>query len=434
MSKKVAALRVVDTDEASELPELSAELRAAFAEIAGAAREGLLAMSVAVGLRVMAEMMEDELAAKVGAKHAKLADRTASRHGSTAGSVVLGGRRVSVTRPRARTATGGEVGLETYATFAHDDQLAQVVMERMLAGLATRRHRAANEPVGVAVEADARSTSKSAVSRRFVAKTKVALEQLMARDLSEMKVTALMVDGVHFAEHCAVVALAISADGTKVPVGLWLGDTENTTVVTHLLADLADRGLSAEGGLLVVIDGAKALAAGVRRVFGDQALIQRCTLHKRRNVGDHLPQGERGWVDQRLAKAFNHIDPDTGLRAARDLARQLETRWPDAAASLREGLDDMFTVRRLKLSARLTTTLTSTNPIESMISVGRRTTRNVTRWRDGTMVKRWVAAGMLNAERGFRRVRGCQDMPTLVAALAHHAETVTPKRHTGEVA
>jgi transposase-like protein len=152
-------------------------------------------------------------------------------------------------------------------------------MERMLAGLATRRHRAANEPVGTAVEAEAHSTSKSAVSRRFVAKTKAALEQLMARDLSELAVAALMVDGVHVAEHCAVVALAIGADGTKVPVGLWLGDTENTTVVTHLLADLVDRGLSAEHGLLVVIDGAKALAAGVRRVFGDQALIQRCTLH-----------------------------------------------------------------------------------------------------------------------------------------------------------
>jgi len=307
-------------------------------------------------------------------------------------------------------------------------------MERMLAGVATRRHRAANEPVGAAVEADARSTSKSAVSRRFVAKSKAALDELMARDLSELAVAALMVDGVHFAEHCCVVALAICADGTKVPVGLWLGDTENKTVVTHLLADLVDRGLSADGGLLVVIDGAKALAGGVRRVFGDLAVIQRCTLHKRRNVGDHLPLSERGWVDQRLAKAFNHADVDTGLRGARDLARQLETRWPDAAASLREGLDDMFTVRRLGVSDRLAKTLTSTNPIESMISVGRSTTGNVKRWRDGTMVKRWAAAGMLNAQRGFRRIRGCTDMPTLTAALARHAESVTPKRDTGEVA
>jgi transposase-like protein len=434
MSKKLAALRLIDRDETPELPELSDELRLALADVVGAAREGLMAMSVGVGLRVFAEMMEEELAVKAGPKHAKLADRAASRHGSTRGSVVLGGRRVSVTRPRARSAEDGEVTLDTYRAFAADDLLGQVVMERMLAGLATRRHRAANEPVGAAIEQAATSTSKSAVSRRFVAKTKQALDELMARDLSELEVAVLMLDGEHFAEHCCVVALAITTDGTKIPVGLWLGDTENKTVVTHLLADLVDRGLSAEGGLLVVIDGAKALAAGVRKVFGDHAVVQRCTLHKRRNVTDHLPQAERGWVDQRLARAFNHPDPDTGLRQARDLARQIETRWPDAAASLKEGLEEMFTVRRLGVGDRLAKTLTSTNPIESMISVSKTTTRNVKRWKDGTMVKRWVAAGMLNAERGFRRVRGCKDMPTLVAALQHHIQTVTPTCDTHHVA
>jgi len=308
-------------------------------------------------------------------------------------------------------------------------------MERMLAGLATRRHRAANEPVGAEVEAAARSTSKSSVSRRFVAKTRRALEELMARDLTDVEVAALMIDGVNFAEHCCVVALAICTDGTKVPVGLWLGDTENKTVVTHLLADLVDRGLSVDGGLLVVIDGAKALAAAVAKVFGEAALVQRCTLHKRRNAADHLPADQRGWVDQRLARAFNHTDPAAGLRQARDLARQLETRWPDAAASVREGLEDMFTVRRLGVSDRLARSLTNTNAIESMISVGRTTTRNVKRWRDGTMVKRWAAAGMLNAERSFRRLKGCKDMPVLVAALRRHLEAgVTPQRDDEEVA
>ena len=434
MKKNLPALRVVDRDDAPELPKLSEELALAFAEVAGAAREGLLAMSVAVGMRVMAEMMDEELTTKVGPKHAKLADRQASRHGTAPGSVVLGGRRVKVDRPRARTAEGTEVALGTYAAFADDDLLATVVMERMLAGLATRRHRAANEPVGQAVEAEASSTSRSSVSRRFVATTKAALDELMSRDLSELTVAALMVDGVVFADQCCVVALAICADGTKVPVGLWLGDTENTTVVTHLLADLIDRGLSAAGGLLVVIDGAKALARAVLKVFGDQALTQRCTLHKRRNVADHLPESERGWVDQRLARAFNHADPDAGLRQARDLARQLDVRWPDAAVSLREGLEDMFTVRRLGVGDRLAKTLISTNPIESMISVGKTTTRNVKRWRDGTMIKRWMAAGMLNAERGFRRVKGCKDMPTLVAALARHVETVTPSCENEDVA
>lgn len=406
--KKLPAVGLVDRDQAPELPELSDELRLAFSELAGAAREGLLAMSVSVGMRVLVEMMEEELTAKVGPKHAKFPGRTATRHASAPGSVVLGGRRLKVQRPRARTTEGSEVHLDTYATFADDDVLSAVVMERMLAGLATRRHRAANEPVGTEVEAQARSTSKSSVSRRFVAKTKKALEELMARDLSELDVVALMLDGVNFAEHCCVVALAICADGTKVPVGLWLGDTENKTVVTHLLADLVDRGLNADHGLLVVIDGAKALATAVRKVFGDAALIQRCTLHKRRNVADHLPEAERGWVDARLAKAFNHADPAAGLRTARDLARQLD---------------------------RLARTLTSTNPIESMISVGRSTTHNVKRWRDGTMVKRWAAAGMLNAERSFRRVKGCKEMPKLVEALRRHVDpAVTPSCHNERAA
>jgi transposase-like protein len=333
---------------------------------------------------------------------------------------------VPVTRPRARSADGSEIHLATYGAFRDDDQLADVVMERMLAGLATRRHRSANEPVGNQVEQHATSTSKSAVSRRFVARTQRALEVLMARDLSELEVVALMIDGVHFAEHCCVVALAILADGTKVPIGLWLGSTENKTVVTALLGDLCDRGLSADRGLLVVIDGGKALAAGVATVFGDRAVVQRCTLHKRRNVTDHLPKDQRGWVDQRLARAFNHADPTAGLRQAKDLARQLEARWPDAAASLREGLDDMFSVRRLGVSDRLARSLTNTNMIESMISVARDTTHHVKRWRNGTMVKRWAAAGMLNAERSFRRLKGCKDMPTLVAELARHVEKVTP--------
>lgn len=185
---------------------------------------------------------------------------------------------------------------------------------------------------------------------------------------------------------------------------MWEGDTENATVVTALLADLVSRGLDATSDLLVVIDGAKALAAGVRKVFEDQALVQRRTLHKRRNVTEHLPERERSFVDAKLAKAFNDPDADAGLRAARDLARALEAKHPGAAASLREGLEEMFTARRLGLSDRLCRTLGSTNPVESMISVARTNHRNVKRWRDGTMVLRWGAAGMLNAERSFRRM------------------------------
>jgi transposase-like protein len=419
------SVRLADREDAAHLPELPDELRLAMTDIASCAHEGLLAMSVAVGLRVMGELLDAELATKVGAKGKHDPDRTASRHGTAPGSVVLGGRRVPVDRPRARTRDGHEVHLDTYTAFAADDLLSQVVMERMLAGLATRRHRAAGEPVGAQIQAVARSTSKSAVSRRFVAQTAKALEELLARDLAGFQVAALMVDGIGVAEHCCVVALAILADGTKLPVGLWLGDTENKTVVTHLLADLVDRGLDASRGLLVVIDGAKALDRAVRKVFGAHALVQRCTIHKRRNVTDHLPELERGRVDATLARAFANPDPTAGLRTARDLASTLEGRHPGAAASLREGLEDRFTIHRLGVSERLARTLTSTNPVGSMISIARTTTRTVKRWKDGQMVCRWTAAGMLNAERSFRRVKGCKDMPTLVAALAAHVEEVT---------
>jgi putative transposase len=418
-------VRLVEREDAQALPPLPEELRVAMTEVAGAAREGLLAMSVAVGLRVLAELLEAEIAAQAGPRHAKQPGRLARRHGSAPGSVVLGGRRVPVDRPRARTLDGHEVQLATWQAFADDDLLGQVVMERMLAGLATRRHQAAAEPVGTKVNQTALATSKSAISRRFVAATHKTLGELMSRDLAELRVAALMVDGIQVPGRCCVVALAILADGTKLPVGLWDGSTENATVVRHLLADLQGRGLDASRGLLVVIDGAKALASAVRQVFGELALIQRCTLHKRRNVADHLPQAERARVDAKLARAFSDPDPDAGLRTARQLAGGLQRKHPGAAASLREGLEEMFTVRRLGIDGRLAHTLTSTNPVESMLSIARTTCRNVKRWRDGQMVCRWMAAGMLAAERSFRRLKGCKDMPRLVAALAHHAEEVT---------
>jgi transposase-like protein len=424
----------VECDEAADVVELPEELRVSLVSIAGVAREGLLAMGATVGLMVMHEMMNAEMTAKVGAaKHAKVADRQGNWHGDAPGSGVLGGRRVPVERPRGRTTDGREIELDTYATFTNDDLLSELVTERMLAGVATRRHAAVNEPVGDDLDANATSTSRSSVSRRFKTATQAGLDELMGRDLSELELAALMLDGVHFAEACCL-ALAICVDGTKVPVGLWLGDTENKTVITNLPADLVDRGLCADGGLLVVIDGAKALAAAVRKVFGSAALIQRCTLHKRRNVKDHLPKDQQAWVDRKLAAAFGNENAGNGERACRDLAKQLEQRWPDAAASLREGLEEMFTVRRLGINGRLAGSLTNTNCVESMISIARDTTRNVKRWRDGKMIKRWCAAGMLNAERSFRRLRGYKQMPALVAALARHVEAVTPSCETEQVA
>ena len=434
-SKKLPAVRLVERDDAGTVSRVPDEVRISLENIAGIAREGLMAVASAAGLAVMATMMDDEMAVRVGAaKHAKSAGRDANWHGSAMGSAVLGGRRVPVVRPRGRTTAGTEIELETYATFTNDDLLSELMVERMLAGVATRRHAAVNEPVGVQVDAVARSTGRSAVSRRFKAATATQLAELMSRDLSELEVVVLMLDGVHYAEQCCVIALAITADGTKVPVGLWLGDTENKTIVKSLLADLVARGLNAETGLLIAIDGAKALAAAVRDVFGGLALIQRCTLHKRRNVAGHLPKDQQRRIDQKLAAAFANENVEAGRRQVSALAASIRLAYPDAANSMLEGLDEMFTVRRLGITGMLAATLTTTNPIESTISVARDTTRNVKRWRDGTMIKRWCAAGILNAERKYRRLRGHTQMPKLVAALAAHAASISPACETANVA
>jgi putative transposase len=418
--KTVPTVRLVDASETAGLPEWPEEIQLAMTDIAGVAREGLLAMSVAAGMAVMQAMFEAEIAAACGPKGRHDQNRAAVRHGTGRGSVTLGGRKVAVTRPRARTTDGHEVPLTSYTHFAAEDVLTRVVMERMLAGVATRRHARTAEPVGEQVTGVQKSTSRSAISRRFVKQTETALAELMTRDLAGEDIRVLMLDGEHLAERCVVVALAILADGTKKPVGLWEGSTENKTVVRALLADLVDRGLCFDDGLLVVLDGAKALSAAVREVFGAKALIQRCTLHKRRNVADHLPDKEQAWVDAKLVKAFVHPDPDQGLRRAKDLAGLLANSYPGAAASLLEGLDEMFTVARLGIDGRLAKTLTTSNPVESMISIARATNRNVTRWRDGQMVLRWTAAGMLNAERSFRRIKGYKQMPQLVDALRRH--------------
>ncbi len=418
-------VQVVAHDELPGLEELPEALSVALADIAGVAKEGLLALSVATGLSVMQAMFEAEVTAVAGPKGKHDQARTVVRHGAGKGSVTLGGRRVPVTRPRARTVGGHEVPLASYAHFAADDLLQQVVLERMLAGVATRRHARIADPVGKAVSDGARSTGRSAVSRQFVKQTETALAELLARDLSGKDIKVLMLDGEHLADTCVIVALAITADGQKFPVGLWDGASENKTVVTAMLADLVSRGLSADDGLLVVMDGAKALAAAVHEVFGTKAAVQRCTLHKRRNVADHLPDKEKAWVDAKLVKAFNHPDPELGLKNARHLAGLLDKTYPGAANSLREGLEQMFTVSRLGIDGRLAKTLVTSNPVESMISIARTTNRNVTRWRDGHMVLRWTAAGMLNAERSFRRIKGYKQMPDLVAALHRHAHPDT---------
>jgi transposase-like protein len=400
----------------------------ALAELAGAAREGLLALAVGTGIGVLGELLAADVERLVGPKGRHQPDRAAVRHGTQPGKVTLGGRRVRVDRPRVRTVDGtAEVSLPAWEGFAPTELLDQLALERMLAKLSTRRYQAGLEPVGAAVEQTATGTSKSAVSRRFVAATERALAELLAADLSGLDLVALMVDGVRVAERCWVVALGITLDGAKVPLGLAEGATENATVVRDLLAGLRDRGLDTTRPILVVIDGAKALRRAVTDVF-DHPVIQRCQLHKLRNVTDRLPEAVASTVAKKMRRAYHHADPLLAQAELETLARELDRSHPGAAASLREGLAETLTIGRLGVPPTLARTLRSTNSIESMISICRDHAVNVKRWQDGQMVLRWVAAGMDQARQQFRRVNGYLHLPALRVALDAAVAAVTPTK------
>lgn len=407
----------------------------AMADIAETVREGLLALAVAAGLQVMDAVMAESVTALCGPKGRHDAERIAVRHGSDDGSVVLGGRRVPVRRPRVRSVDGAaEVAVPAYELFSSTDLLDAMAMERMLGKLSSRRYRLGLEPVGTEVEATAKATSKSAVSRRFVRATERAVAELMDADLTGLDLVAVMIDGVHFAGHCCVVALGIGIDGVKHPLALEEGDTENTTVVRDLLAGLRDRGLDTTRPTLFVLDGAKALHAGVKAVF-DKPVMQRCQLHKIRNVENKLPDRLAATVTSKMRAAYrsgNALAAEAELRA---LAGQLRKTHPGAAGSLLEGLEETLTVSRLGVPPMLRQTLRSTNAIESMIEICRDHSRNVKRWRDGEMVIRWCAAGMLEAAKQFRRVKGHLHLRALRTALdAQFAATPAITEPTADVA
>jgi putative transposase len=428
--KNVPGPQVVTTTTAIESP-LPAEIQEALGELVGAAREGLLALSVGVGLRVVHELMEAEVTEIVGPKGKHDPDRTAKRHGHEDGSMTLGGRRVPVSRPRIRTADDQhELPVASYEYFAGRDPLQRAVMDRMLAGVSTRKFARVAEPVGEEVEQTATATKKSTVSEMFIEKTRTALEALMARRLDDVRLAVMMLDGLEIAGRVHVVALGVSTDGVKVPLGLWEGSTENATLARTLLADLVDRGLDPGQAILFVLDGGKALRRAIKDVFGENALVHRCHRHKERNVLDLLPERDRPRVLARIRGAWalkNASEAETELEA---LAAELERSWPDAAASLREGMGETLTLMRLKITGRLAKTLSSTNPIESMIEIVRHTQRNVKRWQDGDMRKRWTAAGMLQAEQQFRRVIGYTDLPKLIIAIERRHLTLESQTDT----
>ncbi|HEY9310718.1 IS256-like element IS1295 family transposase [Williamsia sp.] len=428
--KKSNQIQSVDVS-ASAVPE---RVSVAMSEIAENMSEGLLALAVGAGLQVMAALMEADVTALAGPKGRHDQARTAVRHGRERGSVTLGGRRVPVTRPRVRAADGtGELAVASYELFSSTEILGRLAMEKMLAGLSTRRYPVGLEPVGVQITEKATATSKSAVSRRFVAMTETALAELLSRDLSGLDLVALMIDGVHFAESCCVVALGIDIEGTKHPLALVEGSTENATLVTELLVDLRERGLDVTRPMLVGLDGSKALRKAVLDVL-DHPVIQRCQLHKVRNVKDRLPQRLRTTVGRRMTDAYHAGSALEAEAALLALAKELDRTHPSAAASLREGLDETLTVLRLGVPPTLARTLRSTNCIESIISVCREHAGNVKRWRDGQMALRWCAAGMVEAGKQFRRVNGHLHLPALRAALEREvAEHVVPVVHNDQV-
>jgi putative transposase len=415
-------------------PAFPEHVSVVMAEIAENMQEGLLALAVGAGLQVMQTLMDADVTTLAGPKGRHDQGRTAVRHGREHGSVTLGGRRVPVTRPRVRAADGsGELAIPSYELFTSTEILGKMAMEKMLAGLSTRRYPVGLEPVGQQITEKSSATSKSAVSRRFVTMTETALAELLAADLSGLDLVALMIDGVHFAESCCIVALGIGIDGVKYPLALVEGSTENATLVTDLLVDLRERGLDVTRPMLVGLDGSKALRKAVIEVL-DHPVIQRCQLHKVRNVKDHLPQRLRTTVGRRMTDAYHAGSALEAEAALLALAAELDRTHPGAAASLREGLSETLTVLRLGVPPTLARTLRSTNAIESMISVCRDHAGNVKRWRDGQMALRWCAAGMVEAGKQFRRVNGHLHLPTLRAALEREtAKSVGPVVHNDQV-
>ena len=417
------------TEIETSQPAVPEQVSVALAELAGEVQEGLLALAVGTGLQVMAAMMEADVTAACGPKGRHDPKRTATRHGHGVGSVSLGGRRVPVQRPRMRATDGsGELAVASYELFSDTEVLGRMAMERMLAGLSTRRYPVGLEPVGSRTERSATSTSRSAVSRRFVAATETALAELLAADLSEVDLVGLMIDGVHFGEHCCVVALGIGIDGTKHPLSLVEGSTENATLVTDLIVGLRERGLDVTKPILVVLDGSKALRRAVLDVF-DRPVIARCQLHKIRNIQDRLPEKMRSVVASRMRRAYH---ADSALAAEAELTAlttELDRTHPGAAASLREGMAETLTVLRLNMSPTLARTFRSTNAVESMISICRDHASNVKRWRDGQMALRWCAAGMVEAGKQFRRVNGHLNLRSLRDTLERLTQPVGTTGH-----
>lgn len=386
-------------------------------EVLGLLQDSLDVFAIEIGRRVAVGLLEDEVEQLCGPRHEWGQEgRTATRYGRQGGYICVGGQKTQIQRPRVRsTAGGGEVPLERYGQLQRPEALPQAFLRRMVRGVSTRDYEGVIDQTTAAC-----GVKKSSVSRGFVRASAASLAAWASRRLAGTRFVAVFIDGLEYAGETLVVALGLTTDGHKQVLGLRQGATENAVVVTSLLEELQERGLDTSQPTLFVLDGAKALVAGVKRVFGRQALIQRCQVHKRRNVKAHLAQRHHAELSRRLSEAYGQTNYAQAKRLLDDTVGWLKRLSTDAAASLEEGVEETLTVVRLGVPELLRRTLSSTNVIESALSVTRNVTARVKRWRDGDMRRRWASAGLVRAETKFRRVKGYRQLPQLIAALDAH--------------
>ena len=382
-------------------------------------QDGLNSLACQLGLMAAQELLQAEVQDLCGPMHQRLPQRTASRWGSQGGTVVLGGRKVPIRRPRARLVNGREALLTTYQRLQSPDAMPENAMRRMVRGVSCRDYEGCLEPM-----AKGFGTKRSSVSRGFVKASAKRLKSLAERRFEGQEFVAVYIDGVPYGGEMLVVALGVLAGaqaGKKVILGLRQGATENTQVCTDLLTDLRERGLSFENPMLFVLDGSKALTAAVKRLCGPKVQIQRCQQHKIRNVLSYLAEKYHDDIRGRMAAAYACKDAQEGEKQLKTLVAWLTLINANAAGSLREGLEETLTVAKLKLPDLLTRTLVTTNPIESAFSVAGNVTRRVKRWRNGDMRQRWATAGLMRAEAAFNRLKGYREIPLLQAALRQFA-------------
>lgn len=376
------------------------------------------------GIEVLEQMLEEDANALCGDRHARNKERKGHRWGAAQSPIGFHGGKTKVKRPRVRGKDKKEIPLPSWTAAQAEDWLGQWAMNLMLINVSTRKFgRAVRLPEGDIPVEKGDGTSKSAASRRFVALSAAKMKEWMSKDLSKLDLLVIQIDGLHIKDELVMIAaVGIDADGHKHPLALVEGATENTATVQALLDDLVGRGLDPKVCRLFILDGAKALKKAVRNTFGKHTPIQRCQIHKARNIIDRLPRGFHASTKKALRQAWEMGDADKGEKLLRNLARRLENEAPGVAGSILEGIDDILTVTRLGLPEELRRSLATSNIIENMNGTIRRVTRNVKRWRNAKMALRWTAAGMMEAQKGFRRIRAYKQLPQLRAALLAHQE------------